>query len=221
MAKPGVSSRLARGESRSSATKQTLVEAAIETLKIEGFGGASARAIAERAGCNQALVFYHFGSVADLLLAALDAVSAARLERYGLAVADVTSPVEILDIAADIFSEDLDAGHAAVLVEMIAGASSTPGLGAEVAQRVEPWKEFARRAIDRALDDSPLRSVVPAEELAHGVVALYLGLELLTHLDGDRASALKLFDRARTLVGALASLGATAPAAPARNQQQV
>jgi hypothetical protein len=31
------------------------------------------------------------------------------------------------------------------------------------------------------------------------VVALYLGLEILTHLDGDRGPALELFDRATQL----------------------
>jgi hypothetical protein len=33
--------------------------------------------------------------------------------------------------------------------------------------------------------------------VAHGVVAGILGLEMLATLDGDRASALALFDRAR------------------------
>jgi hypothetical protein len=40
---------------------------------------------------------------------------------------------------------------------------------------------------------------VPAEEAAYGVVALYLGLEMLSHLDGDRANALALFERAKQL----------------------
>jgi hypothetical protein len=40
---------------------------------------------------------------------------------------------------------------------------------------------------------------VPAEQIAHSVVAGILGLELLASLDGDRASALALFDRARAL----------------------
>jgi AcrR family transcriptional regulator len=44
-----------------------------------GFAGASAREIARRADCNQALVFYHFGSVTELLLAGLDDVSTRRL----------------------------------------------------------------------------------------------------------------------------------------------
>ncbi|HVA09078.1 MAG TPA: helix-turn-helix domain-containing protein, partial [Acidimicrobiales bacterium] len=84
MAKSGTPSNVAgRGGARSVGTRRLLVDAAIETLKSEGYAGASARAIAERAGSNQGLIFYHFGSVANLLLTALDSVSAARLEQYG------------------------------------------------------------------------------------------------------------------------------------------
>ena len=51
-----------------------------------------------------------------------------------------------------------------------------------------------------------------AEEVAHGIVALYLGLEMLAHLDGDASPALALFDRAGRLAGLLELLGG--PAAP-------
>ena len=81
------------------------------SLKAEGFGGASARAIANRAGCNQGLVFYHFGSVVNLLLEALDSVSATRLAAYGESVAGVDSLTDLVEVAATIFEEDLDAGH--------------------------------------------------------------------------------------------------------------
>lgn len=219
MARPGTSSRLVtEGAGRSAATRQVIVEAAIETLKAEGFAGASARAIAGRAGCNQALIFYHFGSVVSLLLAALDAVSASRLERYGAAVENVGSPTELLEVAAAIFREDLDAGYVTVLVEMIAGASSTPGLGAEVAARIALWQQFAEQIIDSARGGSALGSVIPSGEVAHGVVAFYLGLELLSHLDGDRAAALSLFDRAKQLAALIQMLGVggTSPATTPR-----
>jgi len=131
MAKAGSPSKVATaGTARSANTRRALVDAAIETLKEHGFSGASARAIAERAELNQGLVFYHFGSVANLLLAALDAVSESRMVRFSAAVTSVSSPAELMDVAAQIFREDLDTGHVTVLVEMIAGASSTPGLGA-------------------------------------------------------------------------------------------
>ena len=87
MAKSGTSSSVVgRDSSRSAGTRTRLIDAAIETLKAEGFAGSSARAIAERAGLNQGLIFYHFGSVANLLLAALDSVSARRMEQYGAAI---------------------------------------------------------------------------------------------------------------------------------------
>jgi AcrR family transcriptional regulator len=199
------------GASRSAETRRLLVEAAITTLKEDGYAGASARAIAERAGSNQGLIFYHFGSVANLLLAALDAVSSERLAHYGASIDQAGSLVDLVGAATDIFSDDLDAGYVTVLVEMIAGASATPGLGSEVGARIRPWTDFAQRVIDGALVDSPLGSVLPSRDVAYGVVALYLGLEMLSHLDGDRAPALALFAHASQLA-ALFSPPQDAPA---------
>ena len=63
----------------SSGTKARIAEAALETLKTVGFAGASARAIAHQGGFNQALIFYHFGSVQAVLLAAFDLMSDRRM----------------------------------------------------------------------------------------------------------------------------------------------
>jgi AcrR family transcriptional regulator len=188
-----------RPQDRSDETRRALVTAAVDVLRHEGFAAATARNIAGRAGCNQGLVFYHFGSVVGLLLAALDEVSVQRRSRYDDALAEVRRPSELVDLAARIFGEDLDTGDAALLVGMIAGSMSTPGMGTEVKARVEPWIRFAEGALQGVLGGSPLSSVVSPAEVAHAVVALYLGLELLSHLDGDRGPALALFDRARKL----------------------
>jgi AcrR family transcriptional regulator len=213
MAKSGTPGRVTTEEgSRSSGTRRALVEAAVATLKEDGFTGASARAIAARAGCNQALVFYHFGSVVGLLLAGLDAVSADRLERYRAAVEQVHSPTELVEVAATIFREDLDTGDATVLAEMIAGASSTPSLGPEVTARIAPWTRFAADAIGATLGPAGLEEIIPPDDLAFAVVALYLGLELLTHLDGDRSRALALFDHGTRLAALFEGLvGTVAP----------
>jgi AcrR family transcriptional regulator len=208
MAKAGSPSKVMdRGADRSVATRRLLVDAAVATLRDVGYGGASARAIAERAGTAQGSIFYHFGSVANLLLAALDAVSAERMEHYGVTVDGVESLEDLVDVATAIFREDLDAGYVTVLVEMIAGASATPGLGPEVAARIGPWTAFAERAVEASLGDSPLGSVLPFRDVAYGIVALYLGLEMLSHLDGDQAPALALFAHAKQLAGLLSALG--------------
>jgi AcrR family transcriptional regulator len=212
MAKAGSPSKVREGgDVRSVETRRALTAAAIATLQEDGYAGASARAIAERAGSNQGLVFYHFGSVANLLLSALDAVSSQRLEHYGAAIERTGSLEELVDAATAIFQEDLDAGYVTVLAEMIAGASSTPGLGPEVAARIGPWTEFAQRAIDDALGSSPLASVLPSRDVAYGIVALYLGLEMLSHLDGDRAPALALFAHAKRIAGLFSTLSGVSP----------
>ncbi|MBY8877032.1 TetR/AcrR family transcriptional regulator [Actinacidiphila acidipaludis] len=198
MARSGVPSKVGAAGG-SDETRQALIQAAVDVLRTDGFHGASARKIAARAGCNQGLVFYHFGSVANLLLAALDAVSEDRLARYSEAVAGTSSVVGLADVAAAIFEEDLDSGYAKVLVELIAGSASVPGMGAEVSRRIAEWTGFARSAIEGTVSSSLLAAVAPPSEVAYGVVAMYLGLEMLSHLDDDRAQAHALFQRARTL----------------------
>ena len=80
-----------------------------------------------------------------------------------------------------------------VLAEIIAGASAVPEVGPEVVARLEPWIELTSDALARFLDGSPLGALVPRDDVAYAVVALYLGLELLTHLQGDRSRADALF----------------------------
>jgi AcrR family transcriptional regulator len=206
LAKAGRPSQVGRDADRSD-TKRRLVDAAIETLRRDGFAGASARTIAKRAESNQGLVFYHFGTVANLLLAALDETSRRRMERYQVAVAAASDPVELVAVATDIFREDLAAGHISVLSEMIAGASSTPGLGAEVAARIEPWVDFTEAAIRDLLASLPLAGLVTSADAAYAVVALYLGVEMLSHIGDDHRRADSLLDtagRAARLLSALA-----------------
>ena len=212
MAKSGSPSKVTeRGSARSADTRRALVEAAIETLKVDGFAGASARAISERADINQGLIFYHFGSVVNLLLVALDTVSDDRMVKFGAAVSGVSSPADLAEVATQIFRDDLDSGHVTVLAEMIAGASSVPGLGVEVATRLAPWFTFAQNAIDASFGTSPFASLLPSSDVAYVIVAMYLGLEMLTHLDGNRDPALQVFAHAQRLVAMLGALSAFAP----------
>jgi AcrR family transcriptional regulator len=163
-----------------------LVQAAVAALREVGFAGASAREIARRAGCHQSQVFYHFGSVIGLLLAALDDVSDRRLTAYRSILEDANSPADLLDGAGKVIRRDLETGDLAVLTAMIAGAQTVPGLAAEVAARLRPWQEFAEEAVRICVRDLPLGALAPTADLAYAVVAGVLGLELLADLSGDR-----------------------------------
>jgi AcrR family transcriptional regulator len=183
----------------SAEVRAALVSAAVDALREVGFARASAREIAGRAGCSQALVFYHFGSVNDLLLAALDEVSARRMQAYEGLLREARSAAALTESARAIFEQDLDAGHVRVLVEMITGAQAVPGLGEQVAERLRPWRDMAEEVMARTLGRSPVARVLPPADAARALLAGFLGLELLASLDGDREAALGVIDRVRSL----------------------
>jgi AcrR family transcriptional regulator len=185
-------------------TRARIVGAAIRTLKEKGFAGTSARAIAQTGRFNQALIFYHFGTVNDLLVASLDETSAQRMRRYRAAVEGITSLPELVARAAEIYREDLESGHIKVLAELIAGASSSPSLGPKIVARMEPWVAFTEEALGRVLSGSPFEPLIPKEDLAFAVVSLYLGVELLAHLDGQLQRAERLIDTCSRLASAFA-----------------
>ena len=175
-------------------TKERLVEAAIATLQAKGFSGTSAREIAATGGLNQALVFYHYGSVQNLLLAALDAVSARRLDSYGSRFEQAASVGELAVLASEIYREDLDNGYVTVLAEMVAGGVSDRDLGLAVVERIEPWIEMVAMKLAELTAGTVLDALIPARETAFAIVALYLGMDLLSHLDGGHSRAEALLE---------------------------
>jgi AcrR family transcriptional regulator len=189
-------------------TKDRIVQAALATLKEEGFAGTSARAIARRGNFNQALIFYHFGTLADLLLAVLDYTSEVRFERYSNAMKGITSVEAAVTIATDLYREDLAAGHITVISEMIAGSLERPDLAPEIVKRMEPWIDLTTDAVKSMLASIGAEGIAPSRTIAHAIVALYLGINLMSHLEHDDEKAEDLFEAAKRLASLLGMLGA-------------
>lgn len=170
-------------------TKLEIVEAAVETLKTSGFHGASAREIARAGGFNQALIFYHFGSVRNLLLAALDLVSARRMQAYGPTFAGARTVPQLAALAREIYSADLEQGYVTVLGELVAGGVSDRDLGRAVFARIEPWIKMVDRKLTELVAGSVFEGLVSPRDAAFAIVALYLGVDMLTHLAQDPSAA--------------------------------
>ena len=194
------------GGSRAARTRAQLVQAALETLKEEGFAGATSRAIARAGGFNQALIFYHYGSVDALLLAALDATSEERMARYREAVADAGSVEELAEVAARIYSEDRESGHMTVVSQLVAGSVARPELAPEVLARMEPWIDFAEEALVRVLRGTALEGALPTRELAYAAVTFYLGVNLLANLDPEPERTAAVFEQVRAFAPGLEAL---------------
>lgn len=182
-----------------SGTKLDIVEAAFQTLRAKGFVGASARAIAREGSFNQALIFYHFGSVRNLLLAVLDLISERRMSEYGPTFEGARTVPELAALAQRIYSEDLERGYITVLGEMVSGGVTDASLGAEVAARIEPWIEMVERKLEELLAGTPFESLASPGDLAFGLVALYFGVDMLSHMQGNQSRAQSLLDLATRL----------------------
>lgn len=195
-------------------TKQRIIQAAFDTLSSEGFAAATARAIARRGGFNQALIFYHFGTLNDLLLAALEVSGQARLSRYREAMSSADTLDEKVQTATRLYREDLDSGHITVLAEIIAGSLSERTLGPRVIDLMKPWIEFAAGTIRESISGTVFEPLIDPQTAAFAVVAMYLGVDLLTLLDKDDRRAESLFQAAGGLANLLSLSPGGAPASP-------
>jgi len=184
-------------------------------MKSAGFAGATTRAIARTGGFNQALIYYHFGSLDALLLAALDHTSGERLERYRSAVAAATSLEELLAVATQIHTEDAAKGHTTVVAQMIAGSVARPELAPEMLARMEPWVGLCEEAILKTASLAGVAVPLPSRDLAYAAATFYLGVNLLTHLDPERRIE-ALLVRAQALAPLLTTTTAAAAQATMR-----
>jgi AcrR family transcriptional regulator len=187
------------------ATRRQIVDAALETLKTDGFAGATSRAIARAGGFNQALIFYHFGTLDGLLLAALDHTSGERLERYRDVIDRAASVDELVAAVARLYAEDRKRGHMTVVAQMVAGSAARPELKPALVERMEPWIALCEDALEKGLGWLGLPELIPRRELAYAFVTFYLGVNLMTQLDEDRARTDALFARLESIAPLLAS----------------
>ncbi len=179
-----------------------IVDAALQTVRAEGYAGVSIRAIAAAGSFSPALILYHFGSVDGLLLAVLDRVSGERLTRYEVRLRDVSSLATLAAALEELYGEDLQLGQLTAVQEIVGAMAFDPQLGAEIASRMQPWMTFAEQLAARIVAGSPLAGLVDPAVVGSAVIALYMGLEIVARMQGGDTSG------SRALV---ATLSETAP----------
>lgn len=87
--------------SRGDATREALIEAAVELFGREGYHGASNRLLAETARVNPALIGYHFGSKRGLYLAVFEHIAEAMGRRMGPVAEEVETEIDAVDSRAE------------------------------------------------------------------------------------------------------------------------
>ena len=103
-------------------TRDKLLDAAATALAQDGVAGVSARTVAARADVNQALVFYHFGSVSGLLDAAVRRSVDLAVASYHARFSEVSSLAELLSVGRDLHEAEKRAGNVQQMAQVMAGA---------------------------------------------------------------------------------------------------
>lgn len=188
-----------------------MLDGALETLRSKGIAGVSARTIAASAGVNQALVFYHFGSVDQLLAAACTYGARQRVATYRQRLAAVSSLSGLLQVGLELHQQERADGNVIVLAQLLAGAQSEPELGPATAAGLNLWIAEIETVLNRVLADSPLISVLDIGGLARSIAAAFVGLELYDGVDSEGAAqAMAAVSQLGVLVDLIDDLGPAA-----------
>jgi AcrR family transcriptional regulator len=189
-------------------TKQQLQEGALLALREHGIAGVSARTIAASAGVNQALVFYHYGSVAELLSVACEEATRARVASWADEFAAVGSLRDLLALGIRLHAKERDLGHVSVLAQLLAGAQADPKLAEPTARSLALWTAEVEAVLTRTFAGSPIAEVTDVPGLARAVAAAFVGIELYEGVDPVGATrALTALDQLAVLVEVVDDLG--------------
>jgi AcrR family transcriptional regulator len=189
-------------------TKAKLLAATVTSLREDGIAGVSARVIANRAGVNQALVFYHFGTLTELVVAAVHQAVDESADFYRAQLASVTSLRELLALGRDLHERERDLGNVAMMAQLMSGAQQDEALAVAARYAMSRWTSEIEIVVNRVLRTSPIAELIDAGGFARAVTAGFIGLELYEGVDPEgAAAALDALERLGVLVDVVDDLG--------------
>jgi AcrR family transcriptional regulator len=203
--------------SASATTRQKLLDGAIQTVREHGIAGVSARTIATAAGVNQALVFYHYGSVSLLLKEACLQATARQVEDVRDSFRSAGSLRELLAAGRQMREQQREQGDVAVLAQFLAGAQHSPELAEATREALGLWIVELDAVLERLLRPTPVGGLIDVRGLAHALASAFVGMVLYEGVDPEGASgAFAALEDLALIVEALEELGPVATRAAAR-----
>jgi AcrR family transcriptional regulator len=177
------------------ATRRALLDAAEELLISKGVVGITTRQVADLAGVNQALVHYHFGTIEDLLVAALERVSLQVKERSEGIYRDdrsfLTGWFEEMD---EKLTADFKQGWGKVWLENLTLAANRPRIRKQYVKAATMTRKLHEQQVAEMLEDL---GIDPEEFPAQGIVTLLDAITsklILDRLVGIKAGHQELLD---------------------------
>jgi AcrR family transcriptional regulator len=146
-----------------------MLDGAEDILREEGYAALTSRAVAERVGVKQRLVYYYFATMDELIVETFRRLSVRELERLRRTLSADRPLRELWDVC--IHTTD-----ARLISEFMALANRSEGLREEVIAFIEESRAIQVEALVSALNRAQHRSAIPPVGLA--LLATSVGLSL-------------------------------------------
>ncbi|MDN5789919.1 MAG: TetR family transcriptional regulator [Micrococcales bacterium] len=199
---------------RAEATRGRLMSAALEVIRTEGLPAASARTVARVAQANQALIFYHFGTLAGLIEAASNQAVDERVALYRSEFARVESLPDLLAVGRAVHARERRDGTMVIMAQLMAGSQRDPVLARATQYAISAWIDEVDGVLRRVFASSPVGDLVDSTGLAEVISATFVGIELYHGADPEAATrAFATIERLNTLVATINELGITSQTA--------
>jgi AcrR family transcriptional regulator len=170
------------------ATRRALLDAAEELLISKGMAAITTRKVAEQAGVNQALVHYHFGTIEELLLAALERVSVQVKERSQEIYSTHGSFMDgWFEEMQAMITSDFERGWGKVWLENLTLAANRPKIRKQYVKASTMTRKLHERQVSEMLEEHGVdEKLYPAQAIVTLLDAITSKL-ILDRLVGIRA----------------------------------
>jgi AcrR family transcriptional regulator len=133
-------------------TVEAFLDAAERLLISHGYGGITARRLAEEAGANHGLIHYYFGSMEQLLVQVLERFTDRLITRQRAMYAEDVPFLQKWRSAMGYLDEDFGSGYQKIWLELQALAWNRPELQERLRQVHGQWRGVLLEAFAKALE---------------------------------------------------------------------
>jgi AcrR family transcriptional regulator len=177
---------------------QAILDAAECLLVDVGYARITTRRLAERAGVNQGLVHYYFGSMEEVLLQAVERFTSRLVERQRSMYASDTPFIEKWRAAMSFLEEDSDSGYQKILLELYALGWNNEAIRNRMKHVHEQWMNVLLPSFEDGLTELGVdKEKYPVEAIVSLVSTFNQGimLERLSGVDSGHRELLEMIER--------------------------
>ncbi len=197
---------------RTAATRAALLEATVQCLVTQGFGGTTTTEVAHRAGVSPGALLHHFPAKADLLCAAVGHLFELRQAEFRKAMANLGPGTDRVEAGIDLLWSMFSGPTFVAWLELWMAARCDPALAAAVA-RLDREFMTTSQAVFRELFPGEIAARPELARVGLGLLyALMHGLALSRLQPGyEPAPATDILTTFKTLVRAALATPLAAP----------